>query len=73
LKNAGTVDADTPLRYDTRLLLIPTDSPVLSRIETDARWRQAFRDNDSALFLRAADENRSAFTPPASSCAADLQ
>ncbi len=73
LKNAGTVDADAPLRYDTRVLLIPADSPVLSRIETDARWQQAFRDNDSALFLRASDENRSAFTLPVSSCAADLQ
>jgi hypothetical protein len=73
LKNAGTVDADAPLRYDTRVLLIPADSPVLSRIETDARWQQAFRDNDSALFLRASDENRSAFTLPTSSCAADLR
>jgi hypothetical protein len=73
LKDAATVDVDTPLRYDTRLLLIPTDSPVLSRIETDRRWQQAFRDSDSALFLRAGNENRSAFALPASSCAATLQ
>jgi hypothetical protein len=67
------VDADTPLRYDTRMLLIPTDSPVLSRIETDVRWRQAFRDHDSVLFLRAGDQNRSVFIPPTSSCATNLQ
>jgi hypothetical protein len=72
LKDAVTVDADTPLRYDTRLLLIPTDSPVLSRIETDTRWRQAFRDHDSALFLRAGDQNWPVFVPLASSCAKDL-
>jgi hypothetical protein len=73
LKDAVTVDADTPLRYDTRMLLIPTDSPVLSRIETDVRWRQAFRDHDSVLFLRAGDQNRSVFIPPTSSCATNLQ
>jgi hypothetical protein len=73
LKDASTVDADTPLRYDTGLLLIPTDSPVLSRIETDARWRQAFRDDDSALFVRGGAEYRSAFNLSALSCAAILE
>jgi hypothetical protein len=73
LKDAASVDADAPLRYDTRLLLIPTDSPVLSRIETDVRWRQAFRDSESALFLRAGDDNRSAFSLPTSSCDGTLR
>ena len=73
LKDAGTVDPETPLRYDTDFLLIPGDSPVLSRIEMDGRWRQAFRDGDSALFLRADAGRRPAapapvFTLPASSC-----
>ena len=73
LKDAAAVDADAPLRYDTGLLLIPIDSPVLSRIETDGRWRQAFRDDDSALFVRAGAEYRSAFNLRGSSCAAVLQ
>jgi hypothetical protein len=73
LKDAATVDAEAPARYDTSLLLIPTDSPVLSRIETDGRWRQVFRDDDAALFVRAGAEYRSAFNRPAASCAATLQ
>jgi hypothetical protein len=77
LKDAGTVDPETPLRYDTDFLLIPSDSPVLSRIETDGRWRQAFRDGDAALFLRADAARRSAapappFALPVSSCAGVL-
>jgi hypothetical protein len=73
LKDAATVDVDAPARYDTSLLLIPTDSPVLSRIATDGRWRQVFRDDDAALFVRAGAEYRSAFNRPAASCAATLQ
>jgi hypothetical protein len=76
LKDAGIVDVDAPLRYNTDFLLIPTDSPALSRIETDRRWEQAFRDGDAALFVRIGaghGSRRPTFTLPASSCSAVLR
>jgi hypothetical protein len=76
LKDAGMVDVDAPVRYNTDFLLIPTDSPVLSRIETDRRWEQAFRDGDAALFVRIGaghGSRRPTFTLPASSCSAVLR
>lgn len=44
---------DAPLRYGTDLLLIPSDRPVLSLVEHDARWRQMYADADASLFVRA--------------------
>jgi hypothetical protein len=76
LKDAGTVDVDAPLQYNTDFLVIPTDSPVLSRIETDRRWEQVFRDGDAALFARigaAHGSRQSTFPLPASSCSAVLR
>jgi hypothetical protein len=73
LKDARSVDVDAPLRYDTDFLLIPTDSPVLSRIETDRRWRQGFRDGDAALFLRSDVPRPAPFVLPASPCSGVLR
>ena len=36
LKNASEADVDVPLRYATDYVLVPADSPVLSRLETDS-------------------------------------
>jgi hypothetical protein len=44
---------DSPLQYDTDFLLIPSNQPALRPISSDKRWRQVYRDNDSALFTRA--------------------
>ena len=48
---AGRVDV--PLRYDTDFLLIPSNQAAFPSIQADKRWRQVYRDNDSALFTRA--------------------
>jgi hypothetical protein len=73
LKDARSVDVDAPSRYDTNFVLVPTDSPVLSRIETDPRWRQGFRDRDAALFLRSDARPRTSFVLPTTPCAGLLQ
>jgi hypothetical protein len=72
LKNATEADVDVPLRYATNFVLVPADSPVLSRLETDRRWRQAFRDGDAALFARS-DAALPALVLPPSSCARVLE
>lgn len=72
LKDARAVDVETPWRYDTDFVLVPTDSAVLSRIETDARWRTMFRDNEAAIFARS-DASRVPFVPPSTACAGLLQ
>ena len=51
--DASEADLDSPLRYATNRFLVPADSPVLSRLATDWRWRQVFRDGDAALFARS--------------------
>ena len=73
LKDAGSVDVDAPLRYDTNFVLIPTDSPVLSRLETDPRWRQGFRDRDAVLLLRSDALHQASFVLPTSPCSGVLQ
>jgi hypothetical protein len=73
LKDAAAVDVETPLRYDTALLMMPSDSPALRRIETDARWRQIFRDADAAVFVRAGAEYPSTDIAPTTPCASILQ
>jgi len=49
---AAEVSSAIPLKYDTDLLLVPTNSPVMSRLRTDTRWRQVYADLDAALFTR---------------------
>ncbi len=73
LKNASEADVDVPLRYATDFVLVPADSPVLSRLETDRRWRQAFRDGDAALFARSDAALPAALVLPPSSCARVLE
>ena len=73
LKDAGSVDVDAPFRYDTNFVLIPTDSPVLSRIESDPRWQQGFRDGDAALFLRSDAHHPAPFVLPTLPCPGVLQ
>jgi hypothetical protein len=50
---ASEVDTDAPLRYDSDLLLMPSDSPVLQRIASDPRWQQLYRDPDAVIFERS--------------------
>jgi hypothetical protein len=73
MKGAGSTDVDAPLRYDTNFVLIPTDSPVLSRLETDPRWRQGFRDEDAVLLLRSDALRQASFVLPTSPCSGVLQ
>jgi hypothetical protein len=49
---ASAVDVDIPLHYDTDILLIPSNSPVLSAFVTNAQWRRVYADDDAALFAR---------------------
>ena len=49
---APDVDPGVPLRYDTDLLLVPTDSPAIARVRGDARWRELYGDSDAAVFSR---------------------
>jgi hypothetical protein len=46
-------DVSLPLRYDTDLLLMPTDAAVLPRIRRDERWRAVYEDSDAVIFVRA--------------------
>jgi hypothetical protein len=73
MKGAGSADVDAPLRYDTNFVLSPTDSPVLSRLETDPRWRQGFRDEDAVLLLRSDALRQASFVLPTSPCSGVLQ
>jgi hypothetical protein len=73
LKNASEADVDVPLRYATDFVLVPADSPVLSRLETDPRWRRAFSDGDAALFARSGAALPASPVLPPSSCARVLE
>jgi len=46
-------DLETPLRYDTDFLLVPSDAIILESVRSDRRWRQIYRDADAFLFVRA--------------------
>ncbi|MEO8076594.1 MAG: hypothetical protein ABI818_09720 [Acidobacteriota bacterium] len=50
---APSVDAGTPLRYDTDLLLVPSDSAAVGPVLEDTRWRRIYADDDAVLFARA--------------------
>ena len=73
LKDAATVDVEAPLRYDSSLLMIPADSPVLRRIETDSRWRRIFGDADAAVYVRVGADYPSTFVLPPAACVTILQ
>jgi hypothetical protein len=49
----SAVNVEIPLHYDTDLLLMPSNSPALSAVVTDTRWRRVYADVDAALFARA--------------------
>lgn len=74
-------DLDAPLRYDTDLLLVPSDLPVLARVHGDRRWRQVYRDGDAEIFvrtdvaasLRAVALNERSFVVPTARCPTTLQ
>jgi hypothetical protein len=46
-------DLETPLRYDTDFLLVPTSFSRLDALEADTRWTAIHRDSDAVLFKRA--------------------
>lgn len=50
---AEQVKLDVPLKYPTDYLVIPTDSPVLSRIRKDDKWLAIYDGSDAVLFVRA--------------------
>jgi hypothetical protein len=52
-RDVSASDLDVPLRYNTDLLLVPSDSAVLGLARTDPRWQPLYADDDSALFARA--------------------
>jgi hypothetical protein len=56
-------ELDTPLRYDTDFLLIPSDYSRLGALEVDTRWTEIHRDSDAVLFKRTDGRDR----PPAAS------
>jgi hypothetical protein len=75
---AEQVDLETPLRYQSDFLLVPTNAPVLSRLMSDFRWRRVYADAACVLFERS---NHESALPPAadrrdtivSACPAFLQ
>jgi hypothetical protein len=73
LKDAARVDLDTPLRYATDFVLVPTDSPVLPRIETDRRWQQVYRDDEAVIFARPRAAAEHAWRPSSTTCPRVMQ
>jgi hypothetical protein len=79
--NVRDADLDAPFRYDTDLLLVPSDRPVLARVRTDHRWREVYADRDAVIFARAdaaagsraAALNARAFVAPSGSCPTTLE
>jgi hypothetical protein len=71
---SSETDPGIPLRYDTDLLLVPTDSPVIDRVRVDRRWRQLYADTDAAVFARSdrpfASADARAGSEPVGSCPA---
>jgi hypothetical protein len=74
-------DLDAPFEHDTDFLLVPSDSPVLTRVRMDRRWRRMYADRDAELFARAdaaAGPRASAvdgrlFVAPTDTCPTTLQ
>jgi hypothetical protein len=50
---ASAVDIGAPLRYDSDLLLVPMNSPVLPRIAAETVWRKVYGDRDAVVFERS--------------------
>jgi hypothetical protein len=69
-------DLDIPLRYETDLLLVPSDSVVLAMVRSDSRWQEMYIDDDGSLFVRAdaahastlSLSNTRSLTPPGEPC-----
>lgn len=74
-------DLDAPFRYDTDMMLVPADRPVLVQAGSDQRWREVFRDSQASVFARvntAGDAMRlpiatDSRTPSAGDCAQVLR
>jgi hypothetical protein len=49
---AEGADPDTPSRYPTDFLAVPSGAPVLGRLRGDRRWRAVYEDDDVTLFAR---------------------
>jgi hypothetical protein len=62
----AAADPAIPLRYDTDLLLIPSNSAALSAVVRDARWRRVYADEDAVLFARAGAQQHTLALTPAS-------
>jgi len=52
-RDAGVANLEDPLRYNTDFLLVPSDAAILGLVQSDARWRQLYRDDHAFLFARA--------------------
>jgi hypothetical protein len=52
-RDAGAANLEDPLRYNTDFLLVPSDAAILGLVQSDARWRQLYRDDHALLFVRA--------------------
>jgi hypothetical protein len=50
---SSRADLEAPLQYDTDLLLVPADRPILNLVRGDQRWRAVFSDGQSWLFVRS--------------------
>jgi hypothetical protein len=68
----AAADLDAPLRYPTNFLLVPSDSPVLPRLEADRRWQVIFADGDAAVFARSDRRLPAAFVVPPTACSISL-
>ncbi|MEO7193063.1 MAG: hypothetical protein ABI051_18600 [Vicinamibacterales bacterium] len=63
-------DPATPLQYDTDLLLVPADAPVLAAVRQSHLWQSLYADEDAALFTRSdrpVRSNETRVPPPACS------
>ena len=50
---AADADLEAPLRHDSDVLVLPTDSPVLERVRSDTRWQVIYADGHAVLFQRS--------------------
>jgi hypothetical protein len=55
---AEPFDAEAPFRYDTQLLIVPTDRGALVKVSEDQRWRQIYSGSDAVLFARVEPRNQ---------------
>jgi hypothetical protein len=72
LNAADAADLDAPLRYATDFLLVPSDSAVLRRLESDRRWQPVFADGEASVFERSDRRASEAFAQPPAACSISL-